>query len=266
MDTQIASRKRRILALLIDVWFYGYLTSLSMYLVFFVFKTPWDSPIIHNSISLHFAIWLAGFLIFASKDSFKGLGLGKLVMGVRVYNGNNQPAGYIATLIRNLPLLAWPIETLIMVLNSNKRRMGDYLADTQVRQDPNIKGANRWYAALFIIVFYLATPSLPNIDFSEQGLMELSQFIVKQSHAYELAEQKILEQDAIIELIGPIESINVQRSSNISIYNDEGEAELVLDVQGKSGQLPVMVKLKRTDGQWQLIQMHYEQVQNLPVQ
>jgi hypothetical protein len=141
----------------------------------------------------------------------------------------------------------------------------NYLADTQVCQDTQIKPSNRGLAVLFIISFYLFTPSLPDIDFSEQGFMELSQFIVKQSHAYELAEQKIREQDAIVELIGPIQTINVQHSSNIAIHNDEGEAQFVLDVQGETGQLPVMVTLKRTDGEWQLIEMNFEKTQNVPI-
>ncbi len=82
------------------------------------------------------------------------------------------------------------------------------------------------------------------LNFSEDGFLQLSQLILKQSNAYELAEKKIYEQDAIVELIGPIQSINVDHTSNISIYNDQGEAQLNLDVLGKSKNLPVMVKLK----------------------
>jgi len=265
MDTQIASRKRRILALLIDVWFFGYLTSLCMYLVFFVFKTPWDTPFIHNSLSLHFLMWCLGFGIFTSKDAIKGLGLGKLVMGIRVMGDSNKPAPPIRTFLRNISLIIWPIEALAMILNSQKRRLGDYLANTQVKRDPNISGTHRGYAALFIVCFYLFTPNLPDIDFSEQGFMELSQYLVKQSRAYELAEQSIQEQEAIVQLIGPIQSIHVDSHSNISVYNDEGEAQLILEVQGEDASLPVLVKLKRTAGEWTLTQMEFEQTQNLPV-
>jgi uncharacterized RDD family membrane protein YckC len=256
MDNPIASRKRRIVALLMDVWFYGYLSSLCMYLVFFVVKTPWDIPLIA----------FFGFIFFASKDVFKGAGLGKLLMGIRVVNHSNTPASPVSTLLRNLLLIAWPIETLVMVVNSSKRRLGDYLARTQVKRDLTMATSHRSLAALFILSFYLLTPSLPDIEFSEGGFMKLSQLFLKQSDAYELAEEKIREQDAIVKLIGPIQAINVDHTSTVSIYNDEGEAQFLLDVQGEDRNLPVRVKLKRTNQQWELTEMYFEQIQNIPVE
>jgi uncharacterized RDD family membrane protein YckC len=256
MDTPIASRKRRIIALLIDFWFFGYLTSLSMYLVFFAYKTPWDIPLIA----------FFGFIFFASKDVFKGAGLGKLLMGIRVFNNSDTPASPVSTLLRNLPLIAWPIETLVMVVNSSKRRIGDYLARTQVKRDLTMAASHRSLAALLVLCFYLLTPSLPDIDFSEDGFMKLSQLFLKQSDAYELAEEKIREQDAIVKLIGPIQAINIDHTSNISIYNAEGEAQLLLDVQGEDKNLPVSVRLKRTNQQWELTEMYFEQIQDLPIE
>jgi uncharacterized RDD family membrane protein YckC len=256
MDNPIASRKRRIIALLIDVWFFGYLASLCMYLVFFVFKTPWDIPL----------VGVSGFIFFASKDAFKGAGLGKLLMGIRVVNHSDTPASPVSTLLRNLPLIAWPIETLVMVLNSSKRRLGDYLAKTQVKRDLKMPTSHRGLAALFIVCFYLLTPSLPDIEFSEDGFMKLSQLFLKQSDAYELAEEKIREQDAIVKLIGPIQAINIDHTSTVSIYNDEGEAQLILDVQGEDRNLPVRVKLKRTNNEWELTEMYFEQIKDLPIE
>jgi uncharacterized RDD family membrane protein YckC len=265
MDFPIASRKRRICALLIDFWFYGYLTSLCAYFTFFVFKTPWDSPFIQNSFNLPTLIAFFGFIIFANKDGFKGTGLGKILMGIRVMHKSGAPASPARTLLRNIPLMAWPIETLVMVISSSKRRIGDYLAKTQVKRDLSMATSHRGLAALFIVCFYLFTPSLPDIDFSEDGFMKLSQIIVKQSHAYELAKEKIYEQEAIVKLIGPIKTINVGHTSTVSIYNDEGEAKLILDVQGENKNLPVIVKLKRTNGQWELTEMYFEQTQNVPI-
>lgn len=265
MNPPIASRKRRIIALLIDVSFYGYLTSLFMYLVFFVFKTPWDSPLIHNSLGFISSIWFLGFLIFAAKDSVNGLGLGKLIMGIRVCSDDGKPATMLSTVVRNLSLLAWPVEALVMIISSSKKRVGDHLVDTQVCRDTGIKPSNRWLAVLLIFGSYWLSPNLPDISFSEEGFMELSKMVVKQSHAYELAEQHVRSEEAIQRLIGPIKSVSVRISSNIVINNSEGEAEFILDVLGENGQLPVVLKLERKDNQWQVIQMHFEQVKNVPL-
>lgn len=266
MDNQVASRKRRIMALLIDVWFFGYLTSVFMYMVFFVFKTPWDTPVIHNSLSLSFVIWATSSLIFAAKDSYKGMGLGKLVMGIRVCRFDGTQASPVSNIVRNIPLLIWPIEAFVMVVSSSKRRIGDYAAETQVRRDKQISSSNRWLGLLFVLGVYWAAPSLPDIEFSEKGLMDLSQLIVKQSHVYELAEEKIRQEQAVVDLIGVIESISVRNASNVVINNDGGEAEFILDVTGEYGVLPVMVRFKRSESKWQLIQMRFEQIKNMPIQ
>jgi uncharacterized RDD family membrane protein YckC len=265
MDNPIASRKRRIAALLIDFWFYGYLTSLLVYFVFFVLKTPWDAPFIQDGMSLKSLIGLMGFIIFANKDGIKGLGLGKLVMGIRVFKDSGEPASPATTFIRNLTLIAWPIETIAMIANSNKRRLGDYLASTQVKRDTAISSSHRGLAALLIICVYMFTPSLPSIDFSEQGFNDLSKYVVEHSQVFKIAEQAIMEEPGITQLIGPIESVDVGSTSNLFIQNDDGEASFVLLVTGQNSKLPVAVNLKRVDGEWQIIEMHYEQIYDLPV-
>lgn len=265
MNYPVASRKRRIVALLIDSSFYGYLASLFMYLVFFVFKAPWDTPVIHNGVGFISVMWLLGFIIFSAKDSFNGLGLGKLIMGIRVYGEDRKPASIFSSLIRNLPLLAWPIEALVMIISSSKKRIGDHLVETQVCRDQSITASNRWLALIFIVGFYWLSPNLPDIKFSKQGFSALSQMVVKQSHAFERAEESIRTEAAITTLVGDIQAINVRDSSSINIHNDQGDAEFVLDVVGKQGKIAVVVVLARKKSQWQVVQMHFEKVQSLPL-
>ncbi len=264
MSILVASRKRRILAFAVDFLLFGYLTSLTTYFVFAVLETPLDTPALH-SISVQIGIWLLGVSVFAAKDTYKGLGPGKLLMGIRAYQVDDKPAGVLKQFVRNLSLFAWPIEAIVMIMNSNKRRIGDYLASTQVKRDPSISGSKRGMAALLIVCFYLFTPNLPSINVSQEGFMALSQYLVKQSNAYEVAEQAIFEQEAIEQLIGPVEIIHVDGNSQISIVNDEGSAQLILNVQGETGQLPVLVKLERTQGEWVITQMAFEQTQSLPL-
>lgn len=263
MNLSIASRKRRIVAQLIDFTLFGYLASLFMYLIFFVLKAPWDTPLLHNSLSLISAFGILGFLIFAAKDSYKGLGIGKLIMGIRVCDAEGKSANVLSSFIRNLPLLAWPVEAIVMIISSSKKRIGDQLVDTQVCRDKQIKPMSRWLAVLLILGSYWLSPNLPDLEFSEQGIMKFSQMVVKQSHAFELAEQRIRSESAIVTLIGPVQTIDVRITSNIVIHNDEGKAELSLDVVGERGQLPVVINLERKNSQWQVVQMHFEQVQDI---
>ena len=263
MDNAIASRKRRIIAVLIDFWLVGYFTSLSIYSVFFVVKTPWDTEFIQGLISLHSAMGLTGLFVFLCKDSFKGLSFGKLLMGIRVVKTSGGTIRFPTALLRNLSLLVWPIEALAIVINSKKRRLGDYLAGTKVKRDLKISGSHRGLATLFIICFYWFTPSLPSIDFTGQDFNDISQYIVKHSKAYEVAEQAILNQPEIEKLIGSINDISVGNTSNIATHNDEGQAHLVLVVIGEHGELPVEVKLIRAEGNWQLIEMEFEHIENI---
>lgn len=265
MDNPIASRKRRILAVFIDFWLIGYFTSLTIYSLFFVIKTPWDTEFIQNVISLHSAIGLAGLFAFLCKDSFKGLSFGKLLMGIRVVRVSGKPVEFLSALLRNLSLLIWPIEALAIVINSKKRRLGDYLADTKVKRDLKISGSHRGLAALFIICFYWFTPSLPNIDFTGQDFNDISQYIIKHSQAYEIAEQSLYEQPAIEKLIGSINEIKIGNASSIETHNDSGHAHLILVAIGEHAELPVEVRLKRSEGKWQLTEMHFEQTQNVPI-
>lgn len=264
MDLAIASRKRRIAAFLMDFLLFGYLTSSATYFVFVTLKTPLDTPALHD-FSVQLLIWLLGIILFAAKDSYKGLGPGKLLMGVRAYSTDGKPAGVVKQFMRNISLFAWPIEALVMILNSNKRRLGDYLANTKVLRDPTINSTHRGFAALFVVVFYFASPDLPEMDFTEDGFMQLTQYMVKQSQAYGIAEQHIHEQDGIKQLVGPVLDIQVRGSSNLMIENDAGHADFILLVIGEDGELPVRVSLDRDDNQWQLTSLTYEQTQNIPV-
>lgn len=265
MDNPIASRKRRIIAVLIDFWLIGYLTSLSIYIQFFVIKTPWDTDLIEGVISLHLAMGLTGLFIFLCKDAINGLSIGKLLMGIRTVKTSGKPVDFFSALLRNLSLLIWPVEAIAIILNSKKRRLGDHLAGTKVKRDLKISGSYRGLAAIVLMGFYWFTPNLPNIDFTSQDFNDISQYIIKHSQAYEVAEQSLYEQPAIEKLIGSISEIKIGNTSSIETHNDSGHAHLILVAIGEHAELPVEVRLKRSEGEWQLTEMHFEQTQNVPI-
>lgn len=262
MDMPIASRKRRIFAFIIDLFLFGYLTSLATYFIFATLKTPLDTPLLHNT-SIQFGIWICSVVIFAIKDSYRGLGPGKLLMGIRAFKTNREPANFIRHFIRNISLFAWPVEAIIMILNSNKRRLGDYMGDTQVFRDEHIQTSHRGYAGIFLICLYIFSPSLPKMDLSTEGFQEISQYMLQQSDAFQFARQQVLNQPSIPKLIGPIEKINIANNSQIHLHNDQGVAKFVLKVIGETGELPVYIELDRNNSQWELVSLTYEQVEEL---
>jgi uncharacterized RDD family membrane protein YckC len=73
-----------------------------------------------------------GMIYYLLKDIFKGRSIGKRLFGLRVIdkNNNNNVPGIIRLMLRNLTILIWPIELLMLI--TTKRRIGDIIAKTNV--------------------------------------------------------------------------------------------------------------------------------------
>jgi len=80
--------------------------------------------------------WIIGaiiFLIYFNKDYFRGKSLAKRLIGLQVFDRTtNQVASKWKCFVRNLTCVLWPVEVLI-TLFSPTRRLGDFLANTDVR-------------------------------------------------------------------------------------------------------------------------------------
>ena len=78
--------------------------------------------------------WVAGvvLLIYFNKDWFGGRSLAKRITGQQVVHvGSGLRADSLHCFLRNLTILVWPLE-LVVTLVSPRRRLGDWLAGTQV--------------------------------------------------------------------------------------------------------------------------------------
>ena len=74
------------------------------------------------------------FLIYFNKDFFRGKSIAKRLIGLQVFDRKtNQPASRWKCFIRNLTCVLWPLEVIITLFSPN-RRLGDLLADTEVRE------------------------------------------------------------------------------------------------------------------------------------
>jgi len=103
------------------------------------------------------------FSLFLNKDISFGKSIGKAFVGLRVVSSSTgSPASAIQCMIRNLFVLIWPLEAL-MLLFSPKRRIGDFVAGTRVEESIEIhRETKRQYAqsilslvVAFILVYYL---------------------------------------------------------------------------------------------------------------
>ncbi|GAA6134377.1 hypothetical protein NBRC116188_11660 [Oceaniserpentilla sp. 4NH20-0058] len=207
------------------------------------------------------AIGLFSYCVFTAKDSFRGASLGKWITGVQVINLNDQkPASALSCFIRNLSQIVWPIEAVFMTLNSNKRRIGDYLANTQVVISKSMPVYIRAISFIIVLFLYQLSPDLPEFKPSSFDFDQFSEYVIKQSQAYDVAEQALYEQSEIQKIIGPILTIKVTNNSQIHINNEAGEANFWFKVLGEKAEIPVFISLQRQQSQWEIKSIKYEQV------
>ena len=108
------------------------------------------------SITDPFKQWVIVSIPFLVRDAFNGQSLGKMIVGLKVIDSQNNPAQVIQSIQRNF-LLIIPIlplvEYVVMLRNPDGKRLGDNIAATVVTDlKPELKdGLFLWISiALFI--------------------------------------------------------------------------------------------------------------------
>ncbi|HET6252828.1 MAG TPA: RDD family protein [Puia sp.] len=72
------------------------------------------------------------FSFYFNKDIYLGQSIGKRMLRFRVINKRTgEPAGPLRCLARNLPLVFWPLELILAMINVQER-LGDYIAGTKL--------------------------------------------------------------------------------------------------------------------------------------
>lgn len=120
-----------------DLWF----TIAIVFPLFLIFMIPCfiflanygETP---NSLKIYISIamvpWLVLLFIILNKDCVNAMSAGKRTFGFKIVDFQTK---YLASdfqcMIRNITMIAWPLEA-IMVLINPKRRIGDYFAKTEV--------------------------------------------------------------------------------------------------------------------------------------
>ena len=244
VDTVIASRKRRILAFLIDHITFSFLAGI---LVFFVLGGNWDEATSISIMMSMFIILSPILIIFFCKDSVRGMSLGRYILGIAVRNraDPNSVPSILRLALRNVILIIWPVEFLVLVFSREKRRLGDLATKTIVLRIPSGKlGLSKRIGALVVVLMLLVLLFIGSI-----GL------IIKNSAAYKVAIAHIENNPEVQAVTGPILGYGALPAGSIQVQNQYGYGRLNIKVRGKEKAVNVIVILEKApETNWEIKQ------------
>jgi uncharacterized RDD family membrane protein YckC len=126
--------QQRLLAIFID----HVVGTIIFGILFFVvnfgsFVNPTDSNLMEPFETFNTILGF-GMIYYLLKDLYKGRSIGKRFMGLVVTDNNNKSAipRMNRLIIRNVTVLIWPIEIIVLILK--RRRLGDIIAQTDVKK------------------------------------------------------------------------------------------------------------------------------------
>ena len=251
MDTEtvltfaLSSRKRRIAAFIID---HFALTFLMVATIFLALGPGYLDDNNGGKMALTMlVVMVPGFILYFAKDSINGISLGKWVMGIMVRDENDPQAipSVGRLFIRNLFILIWPVEFIVLAVSPEKKRLGDRTAKTIVVKNPNTASKTPRILALagvgiaYAIFLFLFVGTA-----------------MKSSEAYKVAVREIERNEEILKETGGIKGYGFMPTGSVNISNGNGQAQLQITVVGNEKDLKVSVYLtKEPNGEWQLIEL-----------
>ena len=245
IDRKIASRTKRILAFGIDHFFMTFLIVMSSFLL--MGPSFMDPTKLNDSPYFVLVVFGFGSLLYFLKDSFSGKSFGKWVLGVEVrdYTDPNKIPSVGRLLLRNLLLLVWPVELIAVIIDENKRRIGDKLAKTTVLESEK---KPRTLIRVLVLVSLTVTMLF--------SLFLLVSSLMKSSDAYKVAIQTIEANYDVQERTGGIKSYGLFPKGSVKMTGTSGLAKFQIRVNGKNNDLNVHVKLiKDYEGEWEVREM-----------
>ena len=240
----VSSRKRRIVAFILDHFILTFIIVSSI----FIFIGPNFFDNINSGKTLSSILFglIIGFGIYFSKDSFRGISPGKWIMGIMVRDekNRNEIPVFGKLFLRNVFIIIWPIEFIVLALSDDKKRIGDILAKTIVLKNPNKPEK--------------LPRVLPLIGVGVIFFIFLFAFIgnaMKNSEAYKLAISEIEKNSEIKKETGGIIGYGFMPTGNINVSGNEGQAQLEITVKGKLKDIDVNTYLESKNGKWKLIEL-----------
>lgn len=92
------------------------------------------------------AKWSFYFIMipYLNKDFLLGRSPAKRMLGIQLQDATGAPANELRAFLRNVTAVVWPVEVLVIIAGSRRKRIGDYLAGTQVVVSTTITGTYSW--------------------------------------------------------------------------------------------------------------------------
>lgn len=159
-------------------------------IIYSIISSVNDSPTIGNGMGAFVYVGMIGIALYLCKDSFDGRSAAKRILKLQVIdNKTGLAASPLKCFVRNLTLIIWPLE-VIMILANPSKRIGDRISGTHVvNYDPALEKVPVnfaklllpfaiCYSIILLISFYL--PSAPKASFIEES--------------YNAKESKLLEE------------------------------------------------------------------------
>lgn len=244
-DLTLSSRKRRIAAFLID---HFVITFLIVAVVFLVIGPNFmDENNTGKMMTIMFIVMVPGFFLYFAKDAVKGISVGKWIMGIMVRDSRkpDETPSFGRLSARNLFIVIWPVEFIVLALSQEKKRLGDKTVNTLVVMNPQKHSKlPRLAAAAGIGIVFIAFTAL------------FAGSAVKSSEAYKVAIAEIEQHQEILTETGGIKGYGMLPTGNVSISNGYGQAQFQIKVIGNEKELNVSAYLeKEPHGEWTLIEL-----------
>jgi uncharacterized RDD family membrane protein YckC len=80
---------------------------------------------------------------YLNKDFLQARSPAKRLLGLQIQDATGAPANELRAFLRNVTVLLWPVEVLLIAVGSPKR-LGDFLAGTQVVASATISSVRSW--------------------------------------------------------------------------------------------------------------------------
>lgn len=238
----------RVVAYILDI----YVTSFIGYIFFLLLINPGDldgKEFQNFNVSTLFVIVIFGTVYFG-KDLYHGISPGRWVMGIMVRDKEdmNRIPSPFKLIIRNIILILYPIEFIMLLITGGKARIGDLVSNTNVVRNPN---RDTRFKRISVCLFSTV------IMFSITGIFMM--YTLTKTNAYIIAAQHIETNENIRDQIGDIKSFATLTSGGVNIENDFGNAGFSIRVYGEEGEAVVDIQLvKEPNSDWEVVEMEIQ--------